>query len=133
MDGKWFLRILAILVALVVLVGVGYAAFSMGVAQGAASKLAAASGPAGTTPVPYYGWPFWFNGSPFWGFHILGLFFGVFVLFFFLRLISFAVWGPRLGYWRHMHGHWDEEGGVPSRFREWHDRAHGAAEGEKRS
>ncbi len=133
MDGKWFLRVIAVVVVLVIIAGVGYATFNAGVAQGLASKALTAPGQAGTTPMPYYGWPFWFAGSPFWGFHLFGLLFGIFVFIMVLRLISFAIWGPRWGHMRHAHFGWDEEAGVPMRFKEWHDRAHGAGQNDKGS
>lgn len=133
MNGRWFPKVASALVAVVLIIGIAYAAFSLGMAQGVASKLPTVSGQAGATPTPYHGWPFWFAGSPFWGFHFLGVLFGFFVLFMVLRLISFAIWGPRWGHWRHAHGGWDEESGVPFRFKEWHDRAHQDAEGDKKS
>ncbi len=131
MERRWFPRLLAVVLALVILAGIGYGVFNLGFAQGLASKAAPAARQAGT-PAPYYGWPLWFGGGPFWGFHLLGLFFGIFVLFAVLRLISFAFWGPRWGYWRHGHGGWDDEHDVPPRFREWHDRAHNKPAGTDR-
>ncbi len=122
MDGKWFMRLVALVLALLVIVGIGYGAYNLGVAQGVVAKASPAAGQGATTPVPYYGWPL--IGAPFWGFHLLGLIFGIFVVFAVIRLISFAIWGPRWGHWRRMHAGWDEELDVPTKFREWHDRAH---------
>jgi hypothetical protein len=128
MDGKVWLRILSAVVVVAAVGAIGYLAFGAGVAQGAGSSLAAASqGQAGPYGAPYFWRPF-----PFFGFGCLGPLFALFLLFIALRAFSFLFWGPRWAHWGHMghgwrHG-WDEEGGVPPRFREWHDRVHGSTE-----
>ncbi len=128
MNGKIFFRLLAVLLALAAIAGIAYLAFNAGVSQGLASQVAAGQGSAGNPAYPRYGWPYWWTGFPFYGFGFLGVLFGVFLLVLVFRAISFAFWGPRWGYGRHIrrgwqHG-WEDESGVPPMFREWHDRAH---------
>ncbi len=122
MNGKFFARILAVLVLVAVVAGIAFFAFNAGVAQGVATKLPAATQP-GNMPYAYHGAPFFWH--PFFG--IFGFLIGLFVLFFVLRLISFVVFGPRWGYMghRHMWRHGWDENGVPPMFKEMHDRAHG--------
>jgi len=129
MNRSIFLRFLAVLVALAAIAGIGYLAFNAGVAQGVTTSAALPQGQAGGTAVPYYGWHAWFPGFPFFGF--FGALFGLFLFFLVLRLILFAVFGPRWGYRNHLHGGWhhawEDESGLPPMFREWHDRAHQSA------
>ncbi len=126
MNGKWLFRVIGGLVALAFVGALVYGAYGLGVEQGLVRQAASTAGPVGGAVSPYVAWPLWFVGGPFWGFHFLGLLFGIFAVFFVVRLISFAVWGPRWGHWRHMRRGWDDETGVPAMFREWHDRAHGS-------
>jgi hypothetical protein len=125
MDGKVWLRIVSAVVVVVAVGAIGYLAYSAGVAQGTGSSVGVApQGQLGAYAAPYFWHPF-----PFLGFGCLGPLFALFLVFVALRAVSFLFWGPRWARWSHMrqgwrHG-WDEEAGVPSRFREWHDRAHG--------
>ncbi len=120
MNGKIFLRFLAVLLALAAVAGVAFVAFNAGVTQGLTSQVAAGRGLAG------------YPGYPFFGYGFLGLILGILLLVTALRAISFAFWGPHWGNarrilrgWRHG---WDDENGVPPMFREWHDRAHNTPE-----
>ncbi len=122
MDGRVVLRILAALVLVAIIAGVGVFAFNAGVA----THVQLPANATGQAPYPYYG--FW-HPFPFFGFGCFGPLIALFVFFLALRALSFLFWGPRWGHWGHMrrawrHG-WDEPGDVPPMFREWHDRAHG--------
>ena len=124
MDGKIVFRILAGLVLLAAIAGVAFFAFNAGVA----SHMQLPAAPNGQTP--YYGYPLW-RPFPFFGFGFgcFGPLIALFLLFLAFRAFSFMFWGPGWGRMHHRgwrHG-WNEEGGVPPMFREWHDRAHGQA------
>jgi hypothetical protein len=125
MDGKIVFRIVAALVLIAAVAGVAFFAFNAGMATHV--QLPAAG--SGQGPYPYYG--FW-HPFPFFGFGCFGPLIILLLLFLALRAFSFVLWGPRWGHWRHMHRGWrrgwDEEGGVPPMFKEWHDRAHGQTE-----
>ena len=127
MEGRIWLRVVAGLVVVAAVAGVGFLGYQAGAARVATSSAAVpAPGQPGLYGVPYFWHPFGFMG-----FGCLGPLFALLLLFLALRALSFLFWGPRLAHWGHMrHGWrrgWDEEGGVPPMFREWHDRAHGAA------
>ncbi len=128
MSGKIFFGLLAVLLALAAIAGIGYFAFNAGVSQGLVAQAPAGQGSAVNPAYPRYGWPLWWPGFPFFGFGFLGVILGIFLLIFVLRAVSFALWGPHWGYGRHIHGgwphDWEHESGVPHMFREWHDRAH---------
>ena len=122
MDGKIVFRIVAGLVLIAAVAGIAFFAFNAGVA----SHLQLPANGNGQAPYPYYGYGFW---HPFFGFGCFGPLIALFLLFLALRAFSFVFWGPRWGHMGHMHHGWrrgwDEEGGVPPMFKEWHDRAHG--------
>ncbi len=125
MDGRVAFRIVAALLLIAVIVGVGFFAFNAGVA----SHIQVPAAPNGQAPYPYYyGFPFW-RPYPFFGFGCFGPLLALLLVFLAFRAFSFLFWGPRWGRWGHMHRGWrhgwDDEGGVPPMFREWHDRAHG--------
>jgi hypothetical protein len=132
MDRSIFFKFMSVLLVLAAIAAIAYLAFNAGVTQGVAARVAAPQGQAGGTAFPYYGWPLWFPGFPFYGFGFFGALFGLFLLFLVLRLITFAIWGPRWGYGRHTHGGWrhgwEDESGLPPMFKEWHDRAHKSVE-----
>ncbi len=121
MDGKIVFRILAGLVLVAAIAGIAFFAFN----AGAATHIQLPANPSGQTPYPAYGYPYW-HPFPFFGFGCFGPLLALLLLFLAFRAFSFLFWGPR---WGHMHRRWrhgwDEEGGVPPMFREWHDRAHG--------
>ncbi len=121
------LRIVAVLVLLAAIVGIGFFAYQAGVAHGSPVTLQAPSGSGQTTvpaPYPYYGY-----GMPFfrpWGFGF-GCFGPLFAFFLIFLAFRFLFWGSRWGH-RGLHGPWRHgwgEGGVPPMFEEWHKRAHG--------
>ena len=128
MDGKIVFRILAAVALLAVIGGVAFFAFN----AGAATHIQLPANATGQAPYPYYGYPFW-RPFPFFGFGFgcFGPLLAILLLFLAFRLFSFVLWGPRWGRWGRMHHGWrhgwDDEGGVPPTFREWHDRAHGQA------
>jgi hypothetical protein len=123
-----FWRILAALVLIAAVVGVGAYAYSLGITQGLAQKVPVTTG--GTAPVPYF-----YPMHPFFGFGWGPL--GCLVPFFLLCLIFGSVralfWHGPMG-WRHhmMHrSHWgrdENDKDFPPFFAEWHRRAHGEPE-----
>jgi hypothetical protein len=124
MDGKIVFRIVAGLVLLAAIAGVGFLAFNAGVTSQVQTQ---ASG-SGQVPYPFHGYGFW-HPFPFFGFGCLGPLLGLLLVFLALRAFGALFWGPRWGHWGHMHRGWRHGGGdddVPPMFREWHDRAHGA-------
>ena len=129
MDGKIWFRIIAGLVLIAAVAGIAFFAFNAGVATHV--QLPATTN--GQVPAPYYGYGFW-HPFPFFGLGCFGPLFALLLLFIALRAISFIFWGPRWGHMHRAHWHrhgWDEEGGVPPMFQEWHDRAHGKPEADK--
>jgi len=124
------LRIVSGLVLLAVIAGIGFFAYQAGVANGSTITIEAPSGDANVAPAPYYygygyGMPFRHFG---FGFGCFGPLLALFLLFAAFRVFRFAFWGPRWG-WGHHHGPWGRHGwserGVPTRFEEWHKKAHG--------
>ena len=117
-----FFRILAALVLIAAVVGVGAYAYSLGMTQGLAQKVAPAT--AATAPVPYF-----YPMHPFFGFGwgFLGCLVPFFLLFLIFGSIRALFWHGPMGrhmYRRHWGGH-DENGkDVPPFFTEWHRRAH---------
>lgn len=120
-------RVIAVLLVVALVAGIGVFAYQAGVQQGTAQIVPNADG-AVVAPrvVPYY-----YGLHPFWfGFGALSclvpLFF-IFLLVCLLNLIRFAIWGPGWG-WGHHHGwrgHWMHGEGVPPMFEEWHKKMHG--------
>jgi hypothetical protein len=126
MDGKVLFRILAALVLLAAIAGIGFMAFS----AGAATHIQVPANAAGQPPYAPYAYGFW-RPWPFFGFGCFGPLIALFLLFLAFRAFGWLFWGPRWGRLHHMrrawrHG-WDDETGVPPMFKEWHDRAHGQA------
>jgi hypothetical protein len=128
-----FWRILAALVLIAALVGIGFYAYSLGVNQGLAEKVAPAT--AVTAPLPYFYpmHPFFMFG---WG--PLGCLIPLFLLCLVFGSFRALIWHGPMGMHRrmHMHGRWgwhDENGkekDFPPFFDEWHRRAHGETEEE---
>jgi len=115
MYGRFFPRFLAVLLVLAGVIGVGFYAYHLGMAQGAVQGAAA-----GAAAAPFwYGHPFF----PFWGFGCFGILIPLFLLFLIFGALRMAFWrGHMMG-----HGGWRNrwsEGGVPPMFEEWHKRAH---------
>jgi hypothetical protein len=132
------LRVVGLLLLIALLTGGGFMAYSTGVAQGVeqapavaeAISQAAENGQVAPVPPmmygPGYGYqPYSFGYRHHFGFvpfGICGSILFLFLFFGFLRMIFFRGW-----HGGHMHGPWGRhwENGVPSRFDEWHKRAHG--------
>jgi hypothetical protein len=91
-------------------------AYDAGLAQGAVQIVAPAAGAA--PAVAYYGHPYGWGWG--FGFFPFGFLFPIFGLFLFFALMRALIGGGR-GYGHHG---WYSDG-VPSRFEEWHKRAHG--------
>jgi hypothetical protein len=125
-----FWRILAALVLIAAVVGIGFYAYSLGVSQALVQKLPAAQ----VAPVPA---PYFYPMHPFFGFGWgpLGCLVPLFLLFLVMGSFRALFWHGPMG-WRHMHRrHWgwhDENGkdgkDVPPFFEEWHRRVHGEPE-----
>jgi len=115
------MRALFIFLAIVVLGGlIAVGAYDAGASQAVVQAVPAASG----APVVYYGHPYGW-GFGFFPFGFLFPIFGIFLFFALLRGI-FGGWGR--GYYGHRGWYGDgQQHDVPSRFDEWHKRAHGDA------
>ncbi len=131
-----FWRIVVVLVVIAAILGIGFYAYNLGVAQTMAQKVPAPS--TGTVPAyPYY-WPPYFGV---WhGFGFLGCLVPLFLLFLVFGGLRFIFWRGPWGWRRHMmHRYWAEHPGegedkdVPPFFEEWHRRAHGEPPAEKKS
>lgn len=135
MNNVWF-RLLAGLVLLAAIVGIGYFAYNAGVAQGTVANVPAAGAGQTAQPYPFYGYraPYWFP-FPFFGFGCLGLLLPLFLIFLAFGAFRHMIWGPRWG-WHHMHHrHWMNEDGKPTMppfVEEWHRQAHGESEPDKK-
>ncbi len=102
---------------LVLLLGgvIAAGAYEAGLGQGAAQIIVPAAGAA--PAVAYYGHPYGWG----WGFNPFGFLFPILGLFLFFALMRALVGG---GHHRGWYGN-GELHPVPSRFEEWHKRAHG--------
>ncbi len=120
------LRILAGLVLLAALAGIGFFAYQAGVAHGVAANIQVPAADTTGSPYLFHGMPYghfmWFPG-----FGLFGLLIPLFLLFLAFGAMRRLIWGPRWG-WRHMHGsmghHGPWEEGVHPMFAEMHRRAH---------
>jgi hypothetical protein len=128
-----FWRILAALVLIAAVAGIGFYAYSLGMTQGLAQKVAPATSV--TVPGPYMMYPW----HPFFGFGWgpLGCLIPLFLLFLVFGSFRAIFWHGPMGWRRHMmhHGHWnhdenDKDKDLPPFFAEWHRRAHGEPEEE---
>ena len=137
MNGKIGLRIVAALVLIAAIAGIGFFAYQAGVAQGSPITIQAPSGDANGVPAPY---PYYGYGMPFhhpygfgFGFGCFGPLLALFLLFLAFKSFRLMMWGPRWGGGHHR-GPWGRhwENGVPPMFEEWHKRAHGEAPEEKK-
>jgi hypothetical protein len=132
MNDKIGLRIVAALVLVAAIAGIGFFAFRAGVAQGSPITIEAPSGDTSVAPVPYphygygYGMPFQHRAHFGFGFGCFGILIPLFLFFLAMKAFRFAFWGPRWGWGGH-HGRWGRhwENGVPPMFDEWHKRSHG--------
>jgi hypothetical protein len=123
MSGGTFIRMLAALALVGVLVAIGFGVYDAGVGAGLAQGGAAvASGAAAVVyPGPYavHGW----GWGP--GFGIFGIFFwilGIFLIFALIRA-AFGFGRGRHGGWRHYDGY-GSAASPRDRLEEWHRRAH---------
>ena len=127
-------RIIAGLVLLAAIAGLGFLAYQAGVAHGVAANIQVPAASAAGSPEWVHGMPYGhFMGFP--GFGLFGVLFAFFLLFLAFGALRRLIWGPRWGM-RHMghgpmghHGPWGE--GVPPMFAEMHRRAHAAETGEQ--
>ncbi len=125
-----FWRVIAVLVILVALAGIGFYAYNAGIANGLAQKVTAQGGQPVVPAAPY---PYYWH--PFFGFGFLGCLIPLFLLFLIFGAVRALFWhGPmgwRRHYWRHggpwgwREGREGEDKDVPPFFEEWHKRAHG--------
>jgi len=131
-------RIIAGLVLLAAIAGLGFFAYQAGVAHGVAANIQVSAAEAPGSPYLLHGMPYrHFMGFPRFG--PFGVLFAFLLLFLAFGALRRLIWGPRWGM-RHMgygpmghgpmgHGPWGE--GVPAMFAEMHRRAHAAEEKEK--
>ena len=119
-------RILAGLVLLAAMAGLGFFAYQAGIAHGVAANIQVSTADTNGSTYLYRGMPYGhFMGFP--GFGLFRLLIPLFLLFLAFGALRRLIWGPRWGM-RHMghgpmgHGPWGE--GVPPMFAEMHRRAH---------
>ena len=113
----------AVVFALLAAVAIGGIAYQAGVAHGVALQpppaIAAPGAPgAPAVPPPYYAYRYY---GP-WRFGFFGPLFGLLFFFFIMRFLFWGLFGWGCGWrrWRY----YDYPGDGPSRFDEWHRRAH---------
>ena len=110
---------------LVLIIGgaIAWGAYDAGVMQGAAqgvTQFVAPAGAPGTVPVvAYYGRPYGWG----YGFNPFGFLFPLLGLFLFFGVMRAIIGGGRG--WGHRGWYSDGDHAVPSRFEDWHKRAHG--------
>ena len=125
MNGGGFIRVLATLALIGVLVAIGVGVYNAGVSQGIAQQGAAvASGaPVVVYPGPYVGhWG--------WGFGFFGIFFWIMGIFLIFALIRAAFGFGRGGKgWTGRHGYYGRYGNAQDHLEDWHRRAHDAGSG----
>jgi hypothetical protein len=118
---RWAIVVLAVVAA----IAIGATAYQAGVSRGIALQPPAATAPGAPggaqavpppAPYPYYAYHYY---GP-WRFGFFGPLLTIFLFVFLFRMLAwgFGGWGWRRRYWRY-----DPELG-PSRFDEWHRRAH---------
>lgn len=137
MNEKIGLRILAALILVAAIAGIGFFAFRAGVAQGSPITIEAPAGEPSSVPAPfpYYGYghrmpfhhPFGFG----FGFGCFGPLLILFLLLLAVKSFRVLFWGPRWGWGHQHHGPWGRhwENGVPPMFAEWHKHAHNGPTG----
>lgn len=125
------LRIILVLVVIGAFIGLGFYAYQLGIAQGAAHTAAVTSGtaPAPAPVVPYYGWYY----PPFYGFGFLYCLVPFFLFFLLFAALRGLFWHGRAGWRRWGYGPWgyprngegsDWNKGVPPMVAEWHRKMH---------
>jgi hypothetical protein len=131
MDSEFPMRRWAVVaLALVAAVAIGTVAYQAGVSQGIALQPPAATAPvapgaAQATPPPYPYYPYRYYGrGPFGFFGFVGPLFGLIFFIFIMRTIFWGLFGWGWGWRRRwMYRGYDPDYG-PSRFDDWHRRAH---------
>jgi hypothetical protein len=123
-------RVLAALVLIAAILGIGVYAYNLGMTQGQAQNVQAPAGQAVTLPAMHYGQPFFRLG-----FGLFGCLIPLFLLCLVFGSLRALLWHGPMG-WRHMHRRdwdWRDPNGksVPPFFAEWHRRAHAEPEDEK--
>ena len=128
MNGRIAVRVLLTVTLIVVVAGLGFYAYNIGLGQGLAEsgKIVAPDGAlpaAGAQPLagaaPYaYGPGFY---RPFFGFGIFSCFVPILFLFLFFGLLR-AIFGHGPRGWGRHYGPWRKD--VPPMFEEWHRKAH---------
>ncbi len=127
-----FWRVLAAVVLIVAVIGIGVYGYNLGILQGLAQNVQVQPVAPGQMPYLPFGHPY-----PGFGFGFLGCLIPLFLLFLVFGSMRALFWLGPMG-WRRMHpAHWnwrEENGkGVPPFFDEWHQHAHAAqAEEEKK-
>ena len=119
-------RILAGLVLLAAMAGLGFFAYQAGIAHGVAANIQVSSAETTGSTYLYRGMPYGhFMGFP--GFGFFRLLIPLFLLFLAFGAIRRLIWGPRWGMQHIGHGpmgHSPWGAGVPPMFAELHRRAH---------
>ena len=112
------MRPLFAFIAILVIGGlIAVGAYDAGLSQAVVQQAPAG----GTVPVAYYGHPYGWG----FGFFPFGFLFPLFGIFIFFGLLRMLFWGGR-GYYGHRGWYGDgQQHDVPSRFEDWHKRAHG--------
>ena len=124
-------RILAGLVLLAAIAGLGFFAYQAGVAHSVAANIQVPAADTAGSPYLFHGMHYGhFMGFP--GFGCFVLLIPLFLLCLAFGAMRHMLWGPRWGM-HHMHrrGPWSEHGSdefIPPMFSEWHRRAHAAPE-----
>ncbi len=124
------LRILALLVLVAAVAGIGVLAYNAGVAHQAAITTVAPSGQTASPAYPVY--PFWWP-FPFLGYGFFGLLAAFFLFWIGFAALRFLFWGPRWGWrrWHRGYGYWGErregeEPPIPPMMADLHRRMHEA-------
>jgi hypothetical protein len=122
MNGRIAVRVLLAVTLIVVMAGLGFYAYNLGLGQGLveSGKIIAPDGAmpsAGAAPYAYGPW----GGRPFFGFGIFSCFVPLLFLFLFFGLMR-AIFGHRPRGWGRHYGPWSKD--IPPMVEEWHRKMH---------
>ncbi len=125
-----FWRVLAALVLVAAILGIGAYAYNIGIARGLAQNVQVPAGQVAPVYPLHFGYPYFG-----FGFGLFAFLIPFVLLFLVFGSLRFLFWRGPMG-WRHMYRHdWDwrdqNAKGVPPFFAEWHRRAHAGPEEEK--
>ena len=122
MNGRIAVRVLLAVILIVVVAGLGFYAYNIGLGQGLAEsgKIVAPDGAGPSAGAAPYAYGPWFRG-PFFDFGIFSCFVPILFLFLFYGLLR-AIFGHGPRGWGRHYGPWNRE--VPPAFEEWHRKAH---------